>query len=939
MNTCAISTGPELPDNPSESKVDDPRLLANRDLSWLRFLSRVRLQSSDTRHPLLDRVRFAGIATAILDEFFMKRIALMLERLEEGRVTASLDGLPIREVLERSTELIRQEQVELDRIWFEELVPSLNTQGVVVLDYGELPPSDRLRVDQWFEREVEPVLTPLAVDEGHPFPFISNLSTSLGVLVRVPGESIKQFARIKLPDGLPRMVPVPYSGPVGLTQDPNRIRFVPLWQLVEANLGAVFPGMEILDSALFRLTRGAGLETGEDDDDEPDLMSTVETELARRRFAGPVRLEMEPESSLELRSLLLAELGLPETAVMVRTSPFEPAAYHQLADLPRSDLQRKKWTPTVPRRLRESSDIFSTIRDGDLFVHHPYESFHDSVERFVSDAAHDDKVVAIKQTLYRTTSDSPFIESLIHAAESGKQVACLVELRARFDERNNVGLARVLEKHGVHVAYGVVGLKTHCKLSLVIRREGDGLRRYAHVGTGNYHPGTAQLYTDCGILSCDPRLTEDVADVFNFMTGRSRKNTFNEILLAPQTMKSTFLRLIKEEAEHAADGKPARIWGKMNQLEDPEIIQALYRASRAGVQIRLIVRGFCLLRPGVPGLSDNITIVSVIGRFLEHSRIFHFSGAKTDPSQGMWFLGSADWMRRNLENRVEVVTPIRDKSCINRMREIMEVGFSDARNAHLILPDGNSEPVSTSHSPIVHEAVNKGTFGTLCDRARRVLESSDQTQQVPWPLFRKNPSRSVKPQPNTKKAWDQATERATRIMLSQPWLDQRELAEATGQSVRSMSTLQQKAKALGWIRVHRIGRSAVWEVRPSAAQDLTARSTVVPGRGSFDKKWLQMRLHAWLEAGNAEVRRSPKITDPLEAVLPDGSLRRWVVLPTPRMVLSLVKADAENDGSSIVVLPTRNDAKRIQNKHGIRAVSTDDFIQSTPPTLLGGHLD
>lgn len=938
MSKNAISTGPDLPDHPGESTEDDPRLLANRDLSWLRFFSRVRLQSSDTRHPLLDRVRFAGIATAILDEFFMKRIALMLERLEEGRVTASLDGLSVREVLERSTELISREQAELDRIWFTDLVPSLMAHGVEILEYGELPPTDRLRVDQWFEREVEPLLTPLAVDEGHPFPFISNLSTSLGVLLGVPGENTKQFARIKLPDGLPRMVPVPHSGRVGVTQDPNRIRFVPLWQLVEANIGALFPGMEILDSALFRLTRGAGLETGEDDDDEPDLMSTVETELARRRFAGAVRLEMEPESSLELRSLLLDELGLPENAVMVRTSPFEPAAYHQLADLARPDLQRKKWHPTVPHRLRDNNDIFSVIRAGDLFVHHPYESFHDSVERFVNDAAHDDKVVAIKQTLYRTTSDSPFIESLIHAAEAGKQVACLVELRARFDERNNVGLARVLEKHGVHVAYGVVGLKTHCKLSLVIRREGDGLRRYAHVGTGNYHPGTAQLYTDCGILSCDPHLTEDVADVFNVLTGRSRKKKFNDILLAPQTMKTTFLRLINEEAEHATVGKPARIWAKMNQLEDPEIIQALYRASRAGVQIQLIVRGFCLLRPGICGLSDNIKVVSVIGRFLEHSRIFHFAGGESDPSQGRWYLGSADWMRRNLENRVEVVAPIRDKSCINRMREIMEVGFSDARNAHLILPDGNSEPISSIPTPIVNEAVNKGTFGTLCDRARQVLVGGTQPEQSPWPPRRTQPPGTKRAQSQIRKKWDQATERATRIMLAQPWLDQRELALATGQNARGITNLQQKAKHAGWIRVHRIGRSVVWEARPPAAKELTARATVVPGRGAFEKRWLRIRLVAWLEAGNAEVRQSEKISGPIEAVVPDGSLCRWLILPSTKTISSLSKLDAESDGNSIVVLRTRGEAKRTQTRSGIQSLSIDELIKGTPPTLIGGHL-
>ena len=716
MNKDFISTGPQLPECPATAELDNPRLLANRDLSWLRFLSRVRLQSAEVRHPLLDRVRFAGIATGVLDEFFMKRIALMLERIEEGQVKASLEGLPIREVLDRSIRLIQQEQTELDRIWFDELVPQMAAEGVDILTYGDLSPNDRLRSDQWFEREVEPVLTPLAVDEGHPFPFISNLSTSLGVLLRAPGEPAKYFARLKLPDGLPRMVAIPEEGSIGSIPDPNCIRFVPLWQLVEANLNAVFPGMEIVDTALFRLTRAAGLETGEEDDDAPDLMSTIESELARRRFAGPVRLEMDPESSQELRSLLLAELGLSEDAVMVRTSPFEPAAYHQIADLLRPDLRRPQWTPAVPQRLKEGKDMFSTIRDGDLLVHHPYESFQDSVERFIREAAQDDKVVAIKQTLYRTTSDSPFIESLIRAAESGKQVACLVELRARFDERNNVGLARVLEKHGVHVAYGVVGLKTHCKLSLVIRREGHGLRRYAHVGTGNYHPDTAQLYTDCGMLSCDTRLTEDVADVFNFLTGRSRKEKFNDILLAPQTMKASFLQKINQEAELATQGKPSRIWGKMNQLEDPDIIQALYMASRAGVEIQLIVRGFCLLRPGIPGLSDNIRIVSVIGRFLEHSRIFHFSGGKVDPSLGDWYLGSADWMRRNLENRVEVVAPVRDSSCISRLREIIEVGLSDALDAHLILPDGDSVPITENQDPIVEEAATKGTFGTLCDR-------------------------------------------------------------------------------------------------------------------------------------------------------------------------------------------------------------------------------
>ena len=499
----------------------------------------------------------------------MKRIALMLERLEEGdhRLT---DDLPIREVLERSTELIRQEQSELDRIWFEELVPSLNTQGVVVLDYGELPPTDRLRVDQWFEREVEPVLTPLAVDEGHPFPFISNLSTSLGVLLRVPGESVKQFARIN-PDGLPHGA-VPHNGPVGVTQDPNRFDLShsgnwskPIWAVfLNGNSG----------QPLFRLTRGAGLETGEEDDDEPDLMSTVETELARRRFAGPVRLEMEPESSLELRSLLLDELGLPEVrswCEQVRSNR-PPTTNWQIC--PVLICNAKNGRP-LPRRLRESSDMFSTIRDGDLSCITPTKA-STTPSNGSSDAAHDDKVVAIKQTLYRTTSDS-FIESLIHAAEAGNKLPAWSNFGPDLMNAT-MGLARVLE-NGVHVAYGVVGLKTHCKLSpghSTRRRRSSPVCPRRH---GQLHPGTAQLYTDCGILSCDPRLTEDVADVFNFLTGRSRKKTFNDILLAPQTMKATFLRLINEEAEHAANGKPARIWGKMNQLEDPEIIQASARFS------------------------------------------------------------------------------------------------------------------------------------------------------------------------------------------------------------------------------------------------------------------------------------------------------------------------------------------------------------------------
>jgi polyphosphate kinase len=688
----------------------------NRDLSWLEFNARVLAQARDGNLPLLERVKFLTIFTSNLDEFFMKRVGLLRRQIDAGIEQPSPDGMTPRRQLEAVGRFVSELQQEQARLYQDEIHPALHEAGVEIGAYAELSEADRARIDGWFAHNVFPILTPLAVDPGHRFPFISNLSENLGVMLASPQTGERLFARVKIPDTLPRFVLVDAPGdPPAPGAQPAR--FVSLEQIVRNNLDDLFPGLTILTTLAFRVTRHAVIET---DDDVLNMLESVENELRRKRFARALRLEATGETDPALLKFVTDGLKLAQADVYIRSGPLEYGDLLQIVELERPDLKLPPWTPARPARLDGEHDIFSVIRERDVLLHHPYESFTASVEAFIAAAARDPDVLAIKQTLYRTSRDSPFVASLVRAAESGKQVACLVELRARFDEQKNVRFARVLEKAGVHVAYGVVGLKTHNKCSIVVRREGRTLRAYAHVGTGNYHPATAQLYTDVSLLTCDRRITSEIVDLFNALTGRSLKDDYQRLLVAPYTMRRRFYELIDREIEAARAGRPARIVAKFNTLEDRRISDRLYEASQAGVRIDLIVRGFCCLRPGIPGLSENIRVMSVIGRFLEHSRIFFFSAGKDDPLEGDWFIGSADWMYRNLNNRVEAICPVYDPEARARLHEIIETVLRDHRSAWDLMPDGSyvrrAPPAGTDPgSPEV-----LGVFETLMRRAAGV---------------------------------------------------------------------------------------------------------------------------------------------------------------------------------------------------------------------------
>ncbi len=701
--------------------LDDPRCYFSRDASWLEFNRRVLALACDERTPLLERAKFLSICASNLDEFFMKRVGLFRRAIVAGAERTSHDGLSVRGELARCRAVACDLQTVMARCWNTMIRPGLEAVGVTIVEPAELTESDLQRLDAWFMQEVFPVLTPLAVDKGHRFPFISNLSESLGVLVSPPGGGERLFARVKIPDVVPRLVAIPEDDrtPIGtVPHNTPRVRFVQLERIMQRNLDDVFPGMKIVDVMPFRLTRSAAVNPDEDEHD--DLLEAVQAQLETRRFAEAVRLETPVDGSDGIIDFLQDELKLDDADIFKREGLLEYADLAALNDLDRPDLRYPAFTGVVPPRLRnDERSIFDTIAERDVFLHHPYESFAASVERFIAAAADDPNVLAIKQTLYRTSRDSPFIDSLIRAAQQGKQVACLVELRARFDEDKNVRFAQQLEKHGVHVAYGVEGLKTHCKCSLVVRREPGGVKTYAHVGTGNYHPGTAQLYTDCGLLTTNPDITADVISIFNYLTGRSRNETYRKLLVAPITMRDRFYELIDREADNARAGRPARVVCKMNQLEDPGIIKRLYEASRAGVRVTVITRGFCCIRPGVEGLSENVEIISVVGRFLEHSRIFHFAGGHEDWTEGEWYIGSADWMSRNLTNRVESISPVEDRAARRRLVEIMEVGLRDRRDSWTLRSDGVYVPrtPTTEGSQSADSPETIGTFETLCRAA------------------------------------------------------------------------------------------------------------------------------------------------------------------------------------------------------------------------------
>jgi polyphosphate kinase len=644
----------------------------NRELSWLEFNARVLHEARDGRTPLLERVKFLTIFASNLDEFFQVRIAGLRQQVEAGSTARSPDGRTAAQQLAAARGRILGLVAEHSAI-ARDVRRELAAEGVEIVDYATIPehhPALRRR----FLDEIFPVLTPLAVDPGHPFPYISTLSLSIAVGLRDPETGEHRFARVKVPQILPRLIEI------------GRHRFVLIDQVIEANLDTLFTGMEVLEHHLFRVTRNADLAIEEDEAD--DLLLAIEEELRRRRFGEAVRLEVERSMPVATRQILLNGIGLQEEDCYEIRGMLDLTGLRELLDVDRPDLRALPWTPVTPARLvppdeDEPADVFAAIRQGDLLVHHPYESFAASVERFISQAADDPDVLTIKQTLYRTSGDSPIVRDLIRAAERGKQVVVLVEIKARFDEEANIIWARKLERAGAHVVYGLVGLKTHSKTALVVRREPGGLRRYVHIGTGNYNPRTARLYVDAGLLSCRPELGADVTELFNVLTGLSRQRTFRRLLVAPHSLRSGFLDLVEREIAHAAAGRPAGITLKLNAIVDVACIEALYRASRAGVPVDLIVRGACSLQPGLEGTSDNVRVRSIVGEFLEHSRIWSFANG----GEREWYIGSADLMDRNLDRRVEAVTPVEDGDAKARLAEVIDVLLRDDRRSWQLCPD------------------------------------------------------------------------------------------------------------------------------------------------------------------------------------------------------------------------------------------------------------
>ena len=686
---------------------------------------------------MLERMKFLAIFSSNLDEFFMKRIGLLKSRHHQSipHSPNRPDELPPLETLEACDQMIRKMEAQLADCLDAQVLPSLAKEGIELVHYADLSKPKQELVNHWFEEAVFPILTPLAVDPGHRFPFISNLSENLGVLVEPidPNSQLEaRFARVKIPDVLPHFIRIDTLPDQASDAHPPKpkapAQYLPLDEIVINNLSNLFPGMRITEILPFRLTRSAAVEL--DDGDVEDLLEHVEEELRMRRFADTVRIQTPPNPSKRILQFLLKELKLSSSDHYINTGPLAGRDLFEFFMIDRPDLKFIPWKPTRPKSIRDGeADIFAMIRRRDILLHHPYESFSDSVERFISSAASDPDVLAIKLTLYRTSRDSPFVDSLIKAAEEGKQVACLVELRARFDEEKNVTFARQLEAAGVHVAYGVLGLKTHSKCSLVVRREEidgkPGLRTYAHLGTGNYHPHTAQRYTDLGLLTADETITGDVVRLFNMITGLSAGQTYNQLVIAPDHMRSHFLDLIQQEIDNAQTGKPAHIYAKMNSMEDRQIIEELYRASNAGVQIDLVVRGFCCLRPGVVGMSENIRVRSIIGRFLEHSRIYIFANGSDNPTNYTYFISSADWMYRNLSSRVEAACPIHAPHAKQQIWTIFDTLLRDLPNAWILNPDGSysHHAMPTDSLPIDDDSQSPETLGTFESLMRRCLHN------------------------------------------------------------------------------------------------------------------------------------------------------------------------------------------------------------------------
>ena len=695
-----------------DGSIDDPALYFNRELSWLDFNQRVLELAEDTEVPLLERLRFCSIYASNLDEFFMVRVAGLFDQLDAGIDARGPDGLAPSEQIDAIQARVLELDSRLQACFGGTLRPTLEQEGVRIVTLETASEEERREIDARFHEQVFPALTPLVIGLGRPFPYISNLSLSLGVLLRDPETAVEIIARVKVPkELLGRFLPLGDAG----------CAFVPLEEVIAANLDVLFPGTEVIDHGYFRVTRDADFTISDEAD---DLLQAVQDELRRRRFGEVVRLEIAPGMNPKLREQLIGALRLEDREVYDVAGMVDLADLGAIADAPaRAELRYAPWSPVTQPRLQgedgEQVDIFAEIRKGDLLVHHPYDSFSSSVERFVEQAVADPDVLAIKQTVYRTSDDSPLVPSLIRASERGKQAVCMVELKARFDEQANIHWAKALEEAGVHVVYGIPGLKTHVKAILVVRREGERVREYVHIGTGNYNPKTARLYTDLGLFTADADIGADVAEMFNFLTGYGRPAAYRKMLVSPTTMRDRIVEEIERTVAAHQAGEEARIALKMNSLVDAGCIRALYAASQAGVRIDLNVRGICCLRPGVPGVSENIRVVSIVGRFLEHSRLYAFQRGE----ETRLLMGSADLMPRNLDSRVELVAPVEDPDLCSELLDVLERCFADDANAWEL--DSEGEWTRTVAPPAERRSVQAEL------RERHALRAAEQLAPAP----------------------------------------------------------------------------------------------------------------------------------------------------------------------------------------------------------------
>jgi len=677
-----VGSAPEAPPAATSPAVDnalpEDRYL-NRELSWLDFNARVLALAADTSLPLLERAKFLAIFASNLDEFYMVRVAGLKRRDEMGLSVRSADGLSPREQLRRINERTQQIADRHAHVFLDSVRPALAEEGIVIVTWAELDDDERSRLSTYFHEQVFPVLTPLAVDPAHPFPFVSGLSLNLAITVKHPEDGGQHFARVKVPDNVDRFVELARR-----EGSSDVVRFLPMEELIAAFLSVLFPGLEVVEHHAFRITRNADFEVEEDRDE--DLLQALERELARRRFGSPVRLEVSDDMTESMLELLLRELDVYPGDLIEVPGLLDLSSLWQIYGVDRPALKDPPFVPATPPAFGEREtpkSIFSTLRDGDVLVHHPYDSFSTTVQRFIEQAAADPNVLAIKQTLYRTSGDSPIVNALIDAAEAGKQVVALVEIKARFDEQANIKWARALEQAGVHVVYGLIGLKTHCKTCLVVRREGATIRRYCHIGTGNYNPKTARLYEDVGLLTAAPDIGADLTDLFNSLTGYSRKESYRNLLVAPYGVRRGIIERIEREIAATRDGAEGRIRLKANALVDEQVIDALYRASQSGVRVEVVVRGICALKPRAAGYSDNIVVRSILGRFLEHSRIIHFHAIDE------FWIGSADMMHRNLDRRVEVMAQVKDPRLTAQLNDMFDSAMDPATRCWELGADGH----------------------------------------------------------------------------------------------------------------------------------------------------------------------------------------------------------------------------------------------------------